>query len=665
MDLVIIEAKGKIKKIQGYLGSKYKVVCSLGHILDLPEKKLGVNIKKDFEPTYEIMSGKKQTLSDIIDYAKKADTVYLMTDPDREGAAIARNIYNRFDENTKKKVKRAITNSITKNEIIKAIDNAFDLQEENDLYESYEARRILDRLCGYKCSFVVKQATGGSSAGRVQSAALRILAERENEISAFIPEEYWPIEIDVLNKNKEKVTASIKKPNKLDIKNEDEALKIKNALQKDKTKVLSYTEKEVKVSPNAPFTTSSLIQSAASLLKWSDSKTMSVAQSLYQNSSITYHRTDSTYIIPDFIDSIRDHITTNYNNSYLPNQANLYLKKTKNAQEAHEAVRATDINVTSYGTGDEAKLYQLIWKRTVASQMTNGVNVATNVEFICSDYVFSASGSRVKFDGFRKVWNYSDKTDTTIPEFKDNEVVNIEDIRYEQKFTTPPPRYSVASFNKKLETEGIGRPATFASISKTLTDRKYITVKASQYQVLDLGLKVVDFIVKTDFCFADTKFTSDMEDKLDDIKSGGSKIKVLTDFWERLKTDIDNAKEAKNKLSITNEKCPKCKENDIDAFLLKKVSKYGTFLSCSNYSNKEIKCDYKINLDKDGKPFKKKEIVYSDYECPKCKEKMIERTGKYGIFYGCSSYFKTKCNGMRDKDGSPVESKKKKNKWKK
>jgi DNA topoisomerase-1 len=645
--LVIIEAPGKIKKIQSFLGSEFEVVATKGHIKDLPEKELGIDIKNDFTPTYEVYSDKKSLAESITSKAKKSDIVYLFTDLDREGEQIANLVSTLLPKGTV--YKRIKSNSITKEAVLKAMDNAGDIDE--DLVNAAETRRLIDRLVGYKSSYVVKQSTGGISAGRTQSAGLRILAELEKLIKDFVPVIYWPIEAELLTEKKEKIIAIIKSPKPLDISTKEEADKIIAIFKKGPIKVSSYDVKNVSVKPYGPFTTSSLQQAASSILGFSPDKTMSVAQSLYQAGTITYHRTDSTNIIPEMISNIRSYISDNFDKKYLPNKANIYASKVKNAQEAHEAIRPTDISIKECsGSGyDEAKLYKLIWQRTIAYQMSNAEYERRSVEFSCDKYVLSANGSKELFDGFRKVWDYSSSEDKFLPDLKVGDIVYGLEFKTEERQTSPPSRYSEASFIKELENRGIGRPATFASIPKTLKDRTYIDIKNKSILVTDLGMKVNEFLVTSKFCFVDLDFTQQMEEKLDEISNGKlAKLSVLTEFWTRLKSDLDNAKIVKNQASITNFDCPKCK-----AKLVKKHSKFGPFLGCSNYGNKEHPCDYVAKIDKEGNPVEKteekKEVEYSNFKCENCDEKLIVRQGKKGKYLGCKNFYKEKkCCGFYD-----------------
>jgi len=659
--LVILESPGKIKKVKNYLGKDYDVVASMGHIADLPSKGLNVDIKNDFEPTYKVNPDKKDVVKDIKTRAKKAKIVYLMMDKDREGSGIAYHIKNQLPKNTI--VKRAITGSITKEAILEAIENAGEINMA--MVNAYEARRILDRICGYKCSFITKQATGGRSAGRVQSSALRILAEREKEIKSFIPQEYWPIEADLETNNKDVITAQIKKPKPLEIKNEKQAKEICDFIEDNDIKVSKFETKDVSLNCYAPFTTSSLYQSASGVLGWGANKTASVAQNLYQEGLITYIRTDSTYIVPDFISEIRSTISSKYGSSYCPNKSNFYANK-KNAQEAHEAIRVTDLSNELGPTGDEGKLYKVIWKRTVASQMAKALQIRNSAEFKCGKYLLSATGSKLKFDGWKKCWNYGKNEDNELSVLKVGEKVKLLKLKKEQKFTQPPSRYNDASIIKKLETTGIGRPSTYKTIIKTLLDREYIERQKKAFHVTDIGIKVVDFLVESDFCFVDLKFTSNLESQLDDIANDSlDKVEALSKFWKRLKGDIENAKIIKDEKEKSDYDCPKCKDG---SKLVLKHSKWGAFLTCENRTNKEIKCEYKADVGKNGEPVEKqkKEVNYSDeFKCPNCGEFLVIRTNKKngGLYLGCKSWKQKLCQGFYNAETGELIKPKKKKAW--
>jgi len=659
--LVIVESPKKVKSIKTYLGKDYEVKASYGHIIDLPSKKLSIDIKNQFEPSYAVMDDKKQVVKDIVNSAKKVQTVFLMTDGDREGEGIAFHVASILPK--KVKIKRAIAYSITKKAVQDAIKNACDINQ--NIVHSYECRRILDRLAGYKTSFLVKQASGGSSAGRVQSASLRFLAEKEKEILAFVPIVYWDITAELITDKFEKIISHIKVPNKLKISTKEEAEKICDTLKKGPILVSSFDKKDVNIKPNAPFTTSSMQQAASSYLHWSPKKTMKIAQSLYETGKISYMRTDSVYIVSEVIEEIKKLIVSKYDKTYLPSKENVYASK-KKAQEAHEAIRPTDILAAFPVNADEVKLYNMIWKRTISSQMVNAIYRRSSAEFKCKNYILAASGSKLLKKGWQLVWDYSTNDDIYMPDLTKGEETKAIDIKKEKKETQPPKRYSEASTVKNMEKLGIGRPSTFAATLETLKSRKYILIEKKAIHVTPLGLGVIKFLVDSNFCFVDLNFTSEMEDKLDEIAEQKlDKVTVLSDFWERLKQDIENSKKVKLEQSKTDFDCPICNEKGISAKLQLRHSNFGAFFGCERYKDKDDPCKYIAQVGKDGPVEKKKKTIeYVEFLCPLCESKMIKRLSKYGEFSGCEKY--PKCHGMRDKDGNLIEFKKKsKKKFKK
>ena len=661
--LVILESPNKVKKVKSFLGSGYEVTATKGHIRDLPPKKIGVNIKKQFEPTYENYSDKSATIKNIIAMAKKADTVYIMTDTDREGEYIGFHVVNLLPKSTK--IKRAKAGSITKKAIQDAIKNAEKMDD--NLVDAAETRRILDRLVGWKCSFITKQATGGQSAGRVQSASLRILAEREKEIRDFIPQEYWPIEATLENSKGERIVANIKVPDKLEIQNEKLANEVCDTLRNGKIAVFKYEMKDVSTRAYAPFTTSTMYQSASSMFGWGSKKTASVAQALYEEGLITYIRTDSKFIVPEFISEVRSEIPQKYGSKYVAPNINFYANK-GNAQEAHEAIRITNLGHQMSSGTDNGKLYTMIWKRTVASQAANMEQEKRMGQFACKNYVLVSNGSKMTFDGWRKVWDYGSLEDKYLPELKVGEKMKLIDIKTEQKFTTPPNRYNEASIVKKLETLGIGRPSTYASIIDTLLKRAYAEKQGKALHATDMGIRVSDFLILANFCFIDLQFTSDLEEKLDCIARGDCcKLETLKEFWERLKCDLESAKTAKEEAAKTDHPCGKC-----DGKLVLKHSTYGAFLTCEFRTDKDSPCDYKCDVDTDGKPKEKevKVLAESNFLCKNCGEKLVVRINKKGGEYlGCRSWKEKKCLGFYNAEtGEPIVFKKrtyKKKKYKK
>lgn len=667
--LVIIEAPGKQGAYKKILGKNATVVPTSGSIRDLPKKKFSVDLKKDFEMTYEYDSSKKEIYDLIKSSSAEVDQIFIATDDDREGEAIGWSVFDLIPVKEQKKVIRITPNAIDSTTIWNSIENSRDLNPEE--FQAYETRRALDRIVGFKASYPIKQATGGASAGRVQSPGLRIIAEREKEIQDFIPKVYWPVSATLSTQNKEKFESLIKLPKPLDIKSKEEAENIIDNFNNNDIYVSSYSVTSKKQKPQTPFITSSLQRAASTYLGFSPKKTMSVAQALYQKHHLTtYHRTDSPYIVAEQIENIRSYVSSNLGKKYLPSSPIKYAAK-GNAQQAHEACRPTDVSLANFagGTKDEQKLYRLIWERTISSQMNPAEIESISAEFSTKKekkQILSANGRRVVFDGYQKIITFGGTSDQLLPQMKEGEKVKLENIKTEKKETKPPQRYSEAALVGILEKKGIGRPSTYASIVETIKDRGYVVIENKSFRATELGMRVCDFMVNdVGFSFIDYDFTSDMESRLDKIAEGKlDKVSVLNKAWTALQLDIEKAKKFKENNEKTDFKCPKCKGG-----LLHKNSKFGPFFTCENYNKKEPeKCEYKADVGEDGTPKEKvkKEIELSDYDCPKCGEKMAKRKGKYGEFFGCSQYFKTKCNGMRDANGIIVESKKKsKKKWKK
>jgi len=660
--LVIIEGPGKIKKFAAALGKDYKILATKGHCVDLPAKGINVKITKDaktsfysFAPNYKIMDDKKSVVSDLVSEAKKHQMTYLMTDPDREGEAIAWHIANELPANVK--TARAATNSITKSEIVKAIKNSRVIDQ--DLVNSYETRRILDRVVGYKCSFLTTTATGGKSVGRVQSAALRIIADREQAIQAFVPEEYWDIKADVLSSAKDKLTIALLKPKAKDIKSKAAADKIKKELGKNSVEITKYDSKAKNNRPYAPFTTSTMQQSAVSILGFTQSRVMSAAQKLYEGGHITYHRTDSPTVSKEGIKDIRSFVQANFSSAYMLSSPNIYKTTAKNAQEGHEAIRPTDASLLGAGLDtDQKRLYELIWQRAISSQMSTSVSNQVSVRFEYKKYEFGISGSSLVFDGWKKVWTHALSQDVILPLMNVGDKLDITKVSTEQKFTQPPPRFSESSFTKELEKSGIGRPSTYEQITKTLKARDYIELQKRAFSATPLGIRVSNFLVASNFCFIDLKFTADMEDDLDEVSAAKQKKEdVLHAFYVRLLKDIESGKQIQLKNQVTTVPCPDC-----GTMLLKKHSRMGVpFFACVD----KEKCKFTSNIGDDGQPAKKKIPVASSHVCHLCKEPMYERESRYGKFYGCSKF--PKCKGMRDSDGKEIvkSTKAKKGRWKK
>ncbi len=631
MKLLIVESPSKAKTIEKYLEGAYTVRASVGHIRDLPKSnKKAIDIEGGFIPHYEITPGKEKVISEIKSLANKADEVLLATDPDREGEAIAWHIKEAVGL---KKPKRVVFYEITKDAIKDAIKNPRDIDE--NLRKAQEARRVLDRLVGYDLSGLIwKKVRYGLSAGRVQSPALRIIMEREREIRAFKPEQFWVIEADTETKKREKITLSCDKEPR-DIK---EVKKILEVGKKESWTVASVNETEAKRSPKAPFTTSTLQQTASTRLGYAPSNTMRIAQKLYEAGLITYMRTDSTNMSAVALDQISAVIGKKYGADY--GKRNVYVTKSKNAQEAHEAIRPTDASKEIAGLADDQKkLYRLIWQRTVASQMNDAKILRTKiVAQVGKDKAiptFSINGSRMLFDGWLKADPEARGEDVELPKVKADEILNLLDIRSEEKFTEPPGRYTEAGLIKELEKRGIGRPSTYASIMRTIEERGYTTKEGRTLIPTDTGDVVSTFLENNFAEYISDTFTAEMEDELDEIAEGKRDyVKTLKDFYGPFSKDI----KAKNKIEkITNLgeadekfKCPIC-----GGPMVIKLSKNGKFLSCKKFP--DCVGARKITGEELEGPRETGDL------CPECKDgKLIERDGKFGRFVACSNYPKCK-----------------------
>jgi DNA topoisomerase-1 len=640
MKLLIVESPSKAKTIEKYLEGAYTVKASVGHIRDLPKSnKKAIDIEGGFIPFYEISPGKEKVVAEIKALAKKADEVLLATDPDREGEAIAWHIKEAVGL---KNPKRICFYEITKDAIKEAIKNPREIDE--NLRKAQEARRVLDRLVGYDLSGLIwKKVRYGLSAGRVQSPALRIIMEREREIRAFKPEQFWVLEADVKVKTGEQVTLSCEDEPR-DIKIVEKILELG---KKEPWTVKSVTETEAKRSSRAPFTTSTLQQTASTRLGFAPSKTMSIAQKLYEAGLITYMRTDSTNMSVTAQDQIAALVNKKYGANYA--ERKVYATKSKNAQEAHEAVRPTHAENEIAGFTDEQKrLYRLIWQRAVSSQMADAKILRTKIVAQIGDGKetpgFSANGSRTLFDGWLKADPEARGEDVELPVVKATEPLKLLDLRSQEKFTEPPGRYTEAGLIKELEKRGIGRPSTYASIMRTIEDRGYVQKQNKTLMPTDTGEVVSDFLEKNFAEYISDTFTADMEDKLDDISNGKREYeKTLKDFYGPFKKDV----KSKDKIEKTNNlgeadpsiKCPKC-----GGPMVIKLSKTGKFLSCANFP--ECVGARKITGEELEGPKETGE------KCPDCKDgKLIERDGRFGRFIACSNY--PKCKYIKKGEGAP------------
>ena len=638
MNLVIVESPSKTKTIAKYLGPKYKVVSSKGHIRDLAttgKYGLGIDVEDDFKPNYTIIKGKSSVIKELKKDASNSDTIYLATDPDREGEAISWHIYDALKLNDNN-YKRVVFNEITHDAVV----NAFKAPRMIDmnLVKSQETRRMLDRIIGFRLSKLMQSKTGGKSAGRVQSVALKLIVDREREINAFVPEEYWTITAKFPD-----FEADLEKYNnkKIEIKSQVEADEILNKLSKS-FNIDGIEKKEKSKKGVLPFTTSSLQQACANKLNFGASKTMRIAQKLYESVDIgtetvgliTYMRTDSTRLSDTFVSDVKSYITKNYGKEYVGS-----VKKTKekqNVQDAHEAIRPTSIlrtpeSVKEYLSNDEYKVYSIIYYRALASLMCDAKVLATTITLENNGYLFKATGSVLVFDGFLKVYQkYMDNEDVVLPDLSDykTNVIIAEDILKEQHFTKPAARYTEASLIKELESLGIGRPSTYAKILETIKDRAYVQVKEKKFYPTEIGFETTDKLQEFFSNIINVKYTANMENELDLIAEDKEDyLKVLKTFYNDFEPLVKTAFEQMEKKAPeeTGESCPLCGNP-----LVLRKSRYGTFTACSNYPT----CKYIKQEEKETKTVCK---------CPNCGHDIIEKKSKRGkVFYGCNNYPKCK-----------------------
>lgn len=636
MKLVIVESPSKSKTIEKYLGKDYKVVSSLGHIRDLSTSGkygFGIDLENHYKPDYVIIKGKKKLVNELKKEVKSADCVYLATDPDREGEAISWHLYDTLGLNDNV-YRRIVFNEITKNVILDSFQHARMIDD--NLVKSQETRRMLDRIIGFRLSKLMQSKTGGKSAGRVQSVALKLIVDREREILAFVPEDYYEIEA-VFADFKAKLDSY--KEDKLEIKTEEEAIAILNKLSsKFIIENIKKEDKARKAKP--PYITSTLQQEASSKLNFTSKKTMMLAQKLYEGITlkdetvglITYMRTDSIRLSDEFVKSTYGFIRDNYGDDYVG-----YVKTSKkkdNVQDAHEAIRPTSINrrpddVREFLTSDEFKLYKLIYNRALASLMKDAVMEVTSIILNNNDYKFKVTGSIVKFDGYLKVYDDNEDDGELLPDFgKYNGRVVSEEINYSAHTTKPPARYTESQLIKKMETLGIGRPSTYATTIGILLERGYVKVIDKKFNPTEIGIETTDKLQEFFKDIINVDYTRDMEEDLDKIAEGKLYWENLLDrFYKDFEPKVENAFTSmeKSKPEETGELCPNC-----NSPLVIKRSKYGKFVACSNYPEcKYIKND-KVN------PI---EII----PCPKCGGKIVEKKTKKGkIFYGCNNYPKCK-----------------------
>ncbi len=662
MKLVVIEGAGKVKTVEKYLGKGYKVFATKGHVRDLPKKTLAVNVKKDFEPKYEIMPDKIETVKELKNLASKADAIYLATDPDREGEAISWHIANILGLSPDQPV-RAEFNEISE----KAVKNGLAHPRTIDLnlVDAQQARRVLDRLVGYKLSPVLcKKIRNNLSAGRVQSVTLRLIVEREREIRNFKPEEYWTFFSNLKNSEDFAMRASLEKKNnkKFKIGNKDELDKVLSDLKGESYVVGKVVKKVAKSHAPAPFITSSMQQDALNKLGMNLKQTSAAAQALYEGVNIggehialiTYIRTDSTRVSPDAQKAAREFIAKKFGEKFVPAKPNIYASK-KSAQDAHEAIRPITLERTPESLKDTLspenyKLYKLIYERFLASQMSDAEYNTVNAEIKAGDYMFKVSGKTPLFAGYTAVYsNYQEEKDdemgVKLPVLTEGEQLTFVSHTYEQKFTKPPARYTEASLVKTMEEKGIGRPATYTPTVALLFSREYIVKEGKFIVPTQLGEEVTDMLIKYFSDIMDVGFTANMESKLDDIEDGG-KIwqKVVGEYYDGLEDKIAAAMGDSFSLKAADEVSDVICEN-CGSRMVYKNGKFGRFLACPNFP----KCRNTKALDENGNVVDKenpKQPEQTGVICDKCGSPMVLRHGKFGDFLACSAY--PKCKNIKN-----------------
>ncbi|WP_169975476.1 type I DNA topoisomerase [Campylobacter sp. RM16191] len=657
-NLIIVESPAKAKTIKNFLGKDYDVIASKGHIRDLPKTTFGIKIEDEkFTPEYKVSADHSKIVKEIKELAKSADQVYLATDEDREGEAIAYHIAMAIGKKPES-LPRIVFHEITKSAIDAALKNPRTINM--DSVNAQQARRLLDRIVGYKLSPLLNlKIQKGLSAGRVQSAALKIIVDREREIRAFKPIEYYSIDTKFKKDlEAELIKFETQKIEKLTITNPDRAKYIVENLKNDKFKISEIESKERKTEPSPPFMTSTLQQSASNRLGFSPKKTMMIAQNLYEGvethegfmGAITYMRTDSLNLAKEAVEAAREIIKSEYGEKYLPSKAKIYTTKSKGAQEAHEAIRPTNLSFTpeiaaKFLEKDALKLYTLIYNRFLACQMSASVSQTQNVFVEGSKGEFKISGRKVLFDGFYKAYGDMDK-DKILPNLNIGDEMSLQSISSSQHFTEPPSRYSEAGLVKKLESLGIGRPSTYAPTISLLTSRDYVRVEKKQLIPNEIAFTMMGVLEEHFSDIVDSEFTSVMEEKLDSVAE--DKIdwqKLLSEFYypfmEKISSGKTNIKSQKVATPI-GEKCPECGGD-----LLMRKGRFGEFIACGNFP----KCKYSRNIKSEKEalgtesqdaPKPKKELKKIDVPCPKCGGDIVERISRRGKFYGCSNY--PKCN---------------------
>jgi len=656
-NLVIVESPAKARTIGKYLGPGFEVRASNGHVRDLPKSKLGVDIEKGFQPSYILIKGKAKILKELKQSARLASTIYLAPDPDREGEAIAWHLAETLGNGTDGRIRRLAFYEITKRGILSALEapRSIDMNK----VHAQQARRVLDRLVGYQVSpFLWKTVRYGLSAGRVQSVALRLICEREEEIRAFVPREYWTLDADLATAKDERFRARVQKKDgeKISLGNEAQAKAAAAELQKQSFRVTGVRTQEKKRNSLPPFITSTLQQEAFRRLHFSGKKTMVVAQQLYEGLDvagegstglITYMRTDSTRTSPDALAEVREFIQDTYGASYLPAEPR-YFRSRETSQDAHEAIRPTSVartpaSMKSYLEPDQQRLYELIWQRFVASQMNPALVLTTTVDVTAGPYLLRASGSRVKFDGFARAYQSilieepGDAEASKLPPLHEGDALKQLGIHPEQHFTEPPPRFTEASLVKTLEEKGIGRPSTYATIVGTILTRDYVLRDRGTLSPTELGMTVWKLLAKMFGDVFEVEFTAKMEHELDRIESGKDAWDhVVANFYGPFKKDLTEAESQRESLKASlaeesDRECPKCGSK-----MIKRYGRNGPFLACPRYPE----CKTTMPVEEEAAT-----AEVPTQPCPTCGSPMRVRSGRFGKFLACSRY--PECKGTR------------------
>ncbi len=634
-NLIIVESPAKVKTIKKFLGKQYTVDATMGHLIDMPKSSLGVDVEHDYEPKYITIRGKGELLAKLKKEAKKADRIYLATDPDREGEAISWHLRNELekDEKNKAKITRITFNEITKNAVKNALKSPRDI--DMDLVDAQQARRVIDRLVGYTISPLLwKKIRKGLSAGRVQSVALRMICDREAQIAAFVPEEYWSLDAILLHGKKKLTAAFYGAEKKQALSSEAEVDAILQKIGKDDFIVSDIRKSERRKKAPLPFTTSTMQQEAAKSLGFATSKTMKLAQTLYEDGYITYLRTDSTRIADEADAAARSFIAAQFGEHYVNGGSGVQSKAQAEVkiQDAHEAIRPTSLELSPEEAKaklprDEFRLYQLIYKRFLASRMSAALYSTESVKLRAGEYVFTLNGSKLSFDGFLSVYmTEEDKAekDVSLPELTVGEQLSLDSFDKEQHFTQPPAHYTEASLVKALEEDGIGRPSTYAPTIGTLLARRYIAKEKKNIFVTELGLAVDDMMQKNFPTIIDTAFTANMESLLDSVAAGKTKWKTIVEnFYPDLEEAVEKAQAEVEKITIRDEEtdvlCDKCGRH-----MVIKYGPHGKFLACPGFPE----C-------RNTKPY----VEYAGFTCPDCGAECVKRRSKKGrIFYSCSRY---------------------------